>query len=77
MDPSWKLSDAKQFLSDDDLEVEPSEDEFQESTPHRKKKIPVSGSYLNELLKRCPECGDAIIQPKNKTASGMLQVELI
>ena len=37
MDPSWKLSDAEQFLSDDDREVEPSEDDFKESTPHREK----------------------------------------
>ena len=37
MDPSWKLSDAEQFLSDADMEVEPSEDEFQESPPHGEK----------------------------------------
>ena len=37
MDPSWKLSDAEQFLSDDDREVEPSEDDFKESTPHTEK----------------------------------------
>ena len=29
MDPSWKLSDAEQFLSDDDMEVETSKDAFQ------------------------------------------------
>ena len=34
MDPGWKL----QFLSDDDKEVEPSEDDFKESTPHTEKK---------------------------------------
>ena len=37
MDPSWKLSDAEQFLSDDDMEVETSKDAFQESSPHREK----------------------------------------
>ena len=76
MDPSWKLADVEQFLSDDDMEVEPSEDEFQESPPHREKKFLVFGSCLNELLKRCPECGDAIIQQKNKTSGSMLLVEL-
>ena len=76
MDPSCKLADVEQFLSDDDMEVEPSEDEFQESPPHREKKFLVFGSCLNELLKRCPECGDAIIQQKNKTSGSMLLVEL-
>ena len=37
MDPSWKLSDAEQFLSDDDMEVETSKDAFQESSPRREK----------------------------------------
>ena len=37
MDPSWKLSDAEQFLSDDDREVEPCEADFKESTPHTEK----------------------------------------
>ncbi|XP_068758424.1 uncharacterized protein [Montipora capricornis] len=76
MDPSWKLSDAEQFLSDDDMEVEPSEDDFKESPPHRDRKFLVFGSCLNELLKRCPECGHAIIQQKNKTSGSMLLVEL-
>ena len=55
MDPSWKLSDAEQFISDDDMEVELSEDEFQESHPGREKQIMVFGSCLNELhvLKEC------------------------
>ena len=74
MDPSWKLSDVEQFLSDDDMA--PSEDEFQESPPDREKKFMVFGSCLNELLKRCPECGDAIIQQKSKTTGSMLTVEL-
>ena len=38
MDLSWKLSDAEQFLSDDDMEVEPSEEDFKESTPNTEKK---------------------------------------
>ena len=76
MDPSWKLSDAEQFLSDDDREVEPSEDDFKESTPHTEKKFLVFGSCLFELLKRCPECGDVIIKRKNKTSGTMLLVEL-
>ena len=76
MDPSWKLSDAEQFLSDDDREVEPSEDDFKESSPHTEKKFLVFGSCLFELLKRCPECGDLIIKRKNKTSGTMLLVEL-
>ena len=75
-DPSWKFSDAEHFLSDDDMGVEPSEEEFQESPPDREKKFVVFGSCLNELLKRCPECGDAIIQQKSKTCGSMLTVEL-
>ena len=39
MDPSWKLSDAEHFLSDDDMVVESSEEDFKESTPHTEKKI--------------------------------------
>ena len=77
MDPSWKLSYAEQFLSDDEMEVEPSEDEFQESPAHREKKFLVFGSCFNELLKRCPECGDGIIQQKNKTSGSMLLVALV
>ena len=72
-DPSWKLSDAQHFLSVYHMGVEPSEDEFQESSPE---KLVVFGSCLNELLKRCPECEDAIIQQKNKTCGSMLSVEL-
>ena len=41
-----------------------------------KKKFLVFGSCLNELLKRCPECGDAIIHQKNKTSGTMLLVEV-
>lgn len=37
-DPSWKLSDTEQFLSDDDMKVKPSEDDFKESTPYTEKK---------------------------------------
>ena len=47
MDPSWKLSDAEQFLSDDDMEVEPSEDDFKESTPHTEKEN--SGIWLTSF----------------------------
>ena len=75
-DPSWKLSDAEQFLSDDDREVEPSEDDFKESTLHTEKKFLVFGSCLFELLKRWPECGDVIIKRKNKTSGTMLLVAL-
>ena len=76
MDPSWKLSDAEQFLSDDDMEVEPSEEDFKEPTSHKEKKFLVFGSCLFQLLKRCPECGDVIIKQKNKTSGTMLLVEL-
>ena len=57
MDPSCKLSDAEQFLSDHDMEVEPSEDESQESPPHRETKFLVFGSCLNGLLKRAQNVG--------------------
>jgi len=50
------------------MELEPSEEDFRESTPHMEKKFLVFGSCLFELLKRCPECGAVIIKQKNKTS---------
>ena len=39
MDPSLKLSDAEHLLSDDAMEMEPSEEDFKESTSHGGKKL--------------------------------------
>ena len=39
MEPSWKLSDAEQFLSDDDMEVEPSEEDFKSPLLTRKNNL--------------------------------------
>ena len=82
LDPHWKFpSKGKHYGyadedDDDDDDDEESEDEFPEN-PCNEKKIVVFNSNLNNLFKRCQECGDVVIEQKRKTVGSMLSVELV
>lgn len=45
--------------------------------PGNEKKFVVFNSNLNNLFKRCQECGDVVIGQKRKTVGSMLSVELV
>ena len=53
-----------------------TEEELESYSPDSEKKILVFNSCLDELLKRCPQCGDVIIQQNRKTVGSMLSIEL-
>ena len=76
LDPHW-LPGEEKFSNDDNLLSEDENDrDFTSSTPDCEKKYLVFDSCLNKLLKRCPDCGDVIIQHEKKTIGSMLSVEL-
>ena len=73
--PSWKLSDAEQFYLMMTWKWNHLKMNFKSPLLTGEKRFLVFGPCLNELLTRY-ECGDAIIQQKNKTSGSMLLVEL-
>ena len=74
LDPHWLPCEEK-FTDDDNLLSEDENDgECTSSTPDCEKKL--FDSCLNKLLKRCPDCGDVIIQHDRKTIGSMLSIEL-
>ena len=76
LDPHW-LPGEEKFIHDDNLLSEDEHDgDCTSSTPGCEKKYLVFDSCLNELLKRCPYCGDVIIQIERKTIGSMLSIEL-
>ena len=80
-DSHWKFPPKGKHYGDDDEDdddddEEESEDEFPEN-PSNEKKIVVFNSNLNNLFKRCQECGDVVIEQKRKTVGSMLSVELV
>ena len=66
LDPPW-LPGEEKFTDDDNLV---SEDE------HDQNCTPITPYCLNKLLKKCPECGDVIIQHQRNTISSMLSIEV-
>ena len=80
LDPHWKFPPKGKHYGDadedDDDDDEESEDEFPEN-PGNEKKFVVFNSNLNNLFKRCQECGDVVIEQKRKTVGSMLSVELV
>ena len=76
LDPHW-LPGEEKFTHDDNLLSEDENDgDCTCSTPGCEKKYLVFDSCLNELLKRCLNCGDVIIQIERKTIGSMLSIEL-
>ena len=80
-EPHWKLPPKGKHHGDDDEDDaddddEESEDEFPEN-PDNEKKFVVFDSNLNNLFKRCQECGDVVTEQKRKTVGSMLSVELV
>ena len=76
LDPHW-LPGEEKFTDDDNLLSEDEHDGHCTSiTPDCEKKYLVFDSCLNKLLKRCPDCGDVIIQQQRNTLDSMLSVEL-
>lgn len=73
LDPHWQPSDDEKLNIDDDII---SENELESHSPEYEKKFLVFNSCLDELLKRCPQCGDVVIQQTRKTVGSMLLVEL-
>ena len=76
LDPHW-LPGEEKFIHDDNLLSEDENDwDCTSSTPGCEKKYLVFDLCLNKLLKRCPDCGDVIIQIERKTIGSMLSIEL-
>ena len=73
LDPFWQIPDV-QLLSDNDM-VSP-EEELGGYSPDGEKKHLVFESCLGKLLKRCPKCGDVVIQQERKTVGSMLSLTL-
>ena len=75
-DPHWELPNEEKFYDND--EVMSSEDDFDgpSKTPDNEKKFLVFDSKLNNLFKRCQECGDVVIEQKRKTVGSMLSIEV-
>ena len=76
LDPHWELPKEEKFYDND--EVMSSEDDFDgpSDTPDSEKKFLVFDSKLNNLFKRCQECGDVVIEQKRKTVGSMLSIEV-
>ncbi|XP_020625989.1 uncharacterized protein LOC110063354 isoform X2 [Orbicella faveolata] len=76
LDPHW-LPGEEKFTDDDNLLPEDKNDgDRTSSMPDCEKKYLVFDSRLNKLLKRCPDCGDVIIQHERKTNGSMPSIEL-
>ena len=76
LDPHWLPGEAK-FTDDDNLLSEDEHDgDCTSITPDCEKKYLVFDSCLNKLLKRCPDCGDVIIQQQRNTLGSMLSIDL-
>ena len=74
-DPHW-LPGEEKFTDDNNLLSEDENDgNCTSSTPDCQTKYLVFDSCLNKLLKRCPDCGDVVIQHKRKTIGSMLSIE--
>ncbi|XP_022797740.1 THAP domain-containing protein 5-like [Stylophora pistillata] len=78
-DPNWHLppnvnSFTREDVKDDTLFEEESKRDY--ITPDSEKKSVVFESSIHKLLKRCPSCGDIIIDCERKTTGSMLSVQL-
>ena len=74
MDPQWQPTDDEKVTLDDDVML--TEEELESYSPDSEKKFLVFNSCLDELLKRCPQCGDVVIQQNRKTVGSMLSIDL-
>ena len=75
LDPHW-LPGEEKFTHDDNLSEDENDGDCTSSTRDCEKKYLLFDSCLNKLLKRCPDCGDVIIQHDRKTIGSMLSIEL-
>ena len=76
-DPHWQPAEDEKILSPDEHELEgEKESEEETESPDTEKKYLVFNSSLDQLLTRCPKCGQVIIDKKRKTTGSMLSVEL-
>ena len=76
LEPHW-LPGEEKFTDDDNLLSEDEHDgDCTSLTPDCEKKYLVFDSCLNKLLKRCPACGDVIIQQQRNTLGSMLPIEV-
>ena len=66
-----KCTDDDSLLSEDE-----NDGDLTYSTPDFEKKYLVFDSCLKKLLKRCPDCGDVIIQHETETIGSMLSIKL-
>ena len=73
-DPQWQPTDDEKVTLDDDVML--TEEELESYSPDSEKKFLVFHSCLDELLKRCPQCGDVVIQQNRKTVGSMLSIDL-
>lgn len=76
LDPHWLPGEEKCTDDDNLLPEDENDGDCTSSTPDCEKKYLVFDSCLNMLLKRCPDCGDVIIQHERKTIGSMLSIEL-
>ena len=77
LDPHWLPGEEKPTYDDHVLPENETYGDCTSSTPDCEKKYLVLDSCLNKLLKRCPDCGDIIMQHERKTIGSMLSIELI
>ena len=75
LDPHW-LPGEEKFTNDNLLSEDENDGDYTSSTPDCEKKYLVFDSCLSKLLKRCPDCGDVIVQHERKTIGSMLSIEL-
>ena len=75
LDPHW-LPGEEKFTNDNLLSEDEHDGDYASSTPDCEKKYLVFDSCLSKLLKRCPDCGDVIVQHERKTIGSMLSIEL-
>ena len=75
LDPHW-LPGEEKFTNGNLLSEDENDGDYTSSSCDSKKKYLVFDSCLTKLLKRCPDCGDVIVQHERKTIGSMLSIEL-
>ena len=76
LDPHWLPGEEKCTDDDNLLSEDENDGDCTSSTPDCEKKYLVFDSCLKKLLKRCPDCGDVIIQHEMETIGSMLSIKL-